>query len=382
MRKIDVAKFLENCENGLDSIDLWRAIDGSGTNSSDISYSALYSMSFEKKLDIPYCLYGYTTSSEKNSKYISKIPKCLYWYIVSYYDFNSERIEFKFIGVESYEALDDVIKNSLEYFGVKSKYSFLLKLGTDGVYHEDYDYYDFASDDVRFSHITGDEEIFKGLDNLSREDKIGLLKALMDDNNGVFVANTLKVEDFYEGIKEFVGCIREKYWNESLSNGETFREIWQKYFFEKYEPDTITPEDYKKWVMYICNYAFRAFSSLYKYADGYLTYSMDGCEERTEEIPEYNIYFVVPVITLEADSRKPIVGFYIKGFDELPDVDEYLKSIDSGVISEIDSMKFDEAKLFDFRREDDKLSILPYLGLAFDYNENGQPYMHISVQGN
>ena len=42
-------------------------------------------------------------------------------------------------------------------------------------------------------------------------------------------------------------------------------------------------------------------------------------------------------------------------------------------------MLFDEAKLFDVRAEKSRLRAYPYLGLAFNYNEYGQPYMYFSI---
>lgn len=84
----------------------------------------------------------------------------------------------------------------------------------------------------------------------------------------------------------------------------------------------------------------------------------------------------MPVSTLLEDE---IVGYYIKGFDDLPDVDEYLRSLDSWVLPEMDRMVFDEAKLFDVREENNRLCAYPYLGVAFDYNEYGQPYMYFSI---
>jgi len=42
-------------------------------------------------------------------------------------------------------------------------------------------------------------------------------------------------------------------------------------------------------------------------------------------------------------------------------------------------MVFDEAKLFDVREEIGRLCAYPNLGLAFNYNEYGQPYMYFSI---
>ena len=179
MKKIDVEKFLDKCKGTLYDINVMRSLCGEGDNVADPSYESLYSMNFRKKLDINYCLYGYSTSSAEGGKSVSKIPDCLYWVVISYYDFDTERIEFKFIGVNSYADAEDVFKNSLYYFGVQSMHHALLKLGADGLYEETS--FDFSDVDLFYSNITGDEDVFEGMNDLSREDKISYLKYLMGE---------------------------------------------------------------------------------------------------------------------------------------------------------------------------------------------------------
>ena len=120
----------------------------------------------------------------------------------------------------------------------------------------------------------------------------------------------------------------------------------------------------------------KVYSGVYELSGGYITFGTPTCGGYTEKIPTYSMYLVVPVSTLLEDE---IVGYYIKGFDELPDVDEYLRSLNSWVLPEMDRMMFDEAKLFDVRAEKSRLCAYPYLGLAFNYNEYGQPYMYFSI---
>lgn len=179
MRKISTVKFLENCKGTLYDINVMRSLCGEGDTVADPSYESLYSMNFRKKLDINYCLYGYSTSSAEGGKSVSKIPDCLYWVIISYYDFDAERIEFKFIGVNSYADAEDVFKNSLDYFGVKSMHHALLKLSADGLYDETA--FELSADEMFYSHITGDEDVFVGMENRSRDDKISWLKSVMEE---------------------------------------------------------------------------------------------------------------------------------------------------------------------------------------------------------
>lgn len=179
MKKIDVEKFLENCKGTLYDINVMRSLCGESDKVAEPNYDSLYSMVYRKKLDVDFCIYGYSTSSAKGLKPVSKVPDCLYWVVISYYDFDTEQIEFKFIGVNSYADAENVILHSLEYFGIQTKYSALLKLGADGLYEETS--FDFSADDLFYTNITGDEDVFVGMNDLSHETKISYLKYLMGE---------------------------------------------------------------------------------------------------------------------------------------------------------------------------------------------------------
>lgn len=118
----------------------------------------------------------------------------------------------------------------------------------------------------------------------------------------------------------------------------------------------------------------KVYSGVYEYCGGYITFGTITCGVYREKIPAYSLYLVVPVMHYDK-----IVGYYIKGFDELPDVDDYLRGLTHWGLLNMDLMLFDEAKLFDVRAEKSRLRAYPYLGLAFNYNEYGQPYMYFSI---
>lgn len=117
---------------------------------------------------------------------------------------------------------------------------------------------------------------------------------------------------------------------------------------------------------------------LFKYKDGYSTFSIDSCAEQVDIIPLYPYYLCIPVLSLDAFKFKPLKGFYFKGFNTLTGVNKYLRELETCKVLNKYMLDFSNARLFEFIPYnfpyDWQYKWVSYLILDFD--ESCKPYMY------